>query len=195
MPTIRSFIALNLTADIHRQLDEIIQSLKQQTTIVRWVPSQNIHLTLKFLGDVSLANIETLQRVLAGEAARHAPFTFTVSGFGAFPNTRWPRVLWVGVQAPAALTAAQHGIEAETQRLGYTGEERPFSPHLTLGRVSNNASPQEARRLSDALTQVKIGELGQVMVKSIVLYRSDLNSGGAAYTPLASFPLGNSHNP
>lgn len=195
MPTIRSFIALNLTADIHRQLDEIIQSLKQQTTIVRWVPSQNIHLTLKFLGDVSLANIETLQRVLAGEAARHAPFTFTVSGFGAFPNTRWPRVLWVGVQAPAALTAAQHGIEAETQRLGYTGEERPFSPHLTLGRVSNNASPQEARRLSDALTQVKIGELGQVMVKSVYLYRSDLNPGGATYTPLASFPLGNSHNP
>jgi len=195
MPTIRSFIALNLTADIHRQLDDIILSLKQQTTIVRWVPSQNIHLTLKFLGDVSLANIETLQRVLAGEAARHAPFTFTVGGFGAFPNTRWPRVLWVGVQAPAALNTAQHGIEAETQRLGYTGEERPFSPHLTLGRVSNNASPQEARRLSDALAQVKIGELGQVMVKSIDLYRSDLNPGGAAYTPLASFPLGNSHNP
>ena len=195
MPTIRSFIALNLTADIHRQLDDIIQSLKQQTTIVRWVPSQNIHLTLKFLGDVSLANIETLQRVLAGEAARHAPFTFTVGGFGAFPNTRWPRVLWVGVQAPAALNTAQHGIEAETQRLGYTGEERPFSPHLTLGRVSNNASPQEARRLSDALAQVKIGELGQVMVKSVYLYRSDLNPGGATYTPLASFPLGNSHNP
>lgn len=195
MPTIRSFIALNLTADIHRQLDDIILSLKQQTTIVRWVPSQNIHLTLKFLGDVSLANIETLQRVLAGEAARHAPFTFTVGGFGAFPNTRWPRVLWVGVQAPAALNTAQHGIEAETQRLGYTGEERPFSPHLTLGRVSNNASPQEARRLSDALAQVKIGELGQVMVKSVYLYRSDLNPGGATYTPLASFPLGNSHNP
>lgn len=195
MPTIRSFIALNLTADIQRQLDDIIQSLKQQTTIVRWVPSQNIHLTLKFLGDVSLANIETLQRVLAGEAARHAPFTFTVGGFGAFPNTRWPRVLWVGVQAPPALTAAQRGIEAETQRLGYTNEERPFSPHLTMGRVSNNASPQEARRLSEALAQVKIGELGQVMVKSVYLYRSDLNPGGAVYTPLASFPLGNSHNP
>lgn len=173
-------------------MDRISEELRSNLpgVPIRWVPGENIHLTLKFLGNVSTANLEVLEKILQVEAANHQPFEMSIGELGAFPSNRRPRVLWIRVQAPPELMDVQRGIEAETTRLGYPSEQRPFSPHLTLGRVSRNAKSHETRKISEALETVKVGFLGAMWVRAIMLYRSDLRPGGAVYTCLhkAEFP-------
>ncbi len=190
MTAICSFIAIEFPESIHEKLDEVIQRLRQNNAgTVRWVPAQNIHLTLKFLGDISPANLDMLCKILAAESSRHAPFSVKVGGLGAFPSARRPRVIWIGITDTPALDALQHGVETETRRLGYAPEERPFSPHLTLGRVAHNVLPDQIRQLSDALIETKVGNLGTVEVQKLTVFRSDLQPGGAVYTPLFSCAL------
>ncbi len=185
MTAIRSFIAIHLSEETQQKIDRIIQQLEQKIDApVRWVRPQNIHLTLKFLGDVSPSNLEHLENILQAEADELQPFEFSIGGLGAFPNPRHPRVIWIGVQAPEALYNLQSHIETETHKLGYASEERKFSPHLTLGRVSRNASPIEVRELSDVLNTMKVGQIDTVHVQDIHLFRSDLKPGGAVYTSL-----------
>ncbi|HSO27070.1 MAG TPA: RNA 2',3'-cyclic phosphodiesterase, partial [Anaerolineales bacterium] len=113
---IRAFIAIELSPEIRARLEEVIQTLKSrlEPSAVRWTPANNIHLTLKFLGNVSDTNIEVLQKLLGATIGNHDPFEISVGDIGAFPSTRRPRVLWSGVQAPADLAQLQHAIEAET---------------------------------------------------------------------------------
>ncbi|MDD2695671.1 MAG: RNA 2',3'-cyclic phosphodiesterase [Anaerolineales bacterium] len=185
---IRAFIAIEMSPEIQRALDQVSAQLRAGLTDapVRWVRAENIHLTLKFLGDVSISNLEMLQKMLAAEVSGHVPFEMSVGEIGAFPNTRRPRVLWIKVQAPQDLTTLQYGIEALTERLGYPREERPFFPHLTLGRISRGANPGDIRRVSEALETFKVGFLGATRVAAVNLYRSDLGPSGAAYTCLFS---------
>jgi RNA 2',3'-cyclic 3'-phosphodiesterase len=190
MTAIRAFIAIDLPAVLRARLDSIIDNLKSVSPgAVRWVPSKNIHLTLKFLGDISPANLQVLSKIIAAETQNCPPFDMEVGGVGAFPNDRRPRVVWVGVKAPSALENLQRSIEAETRRLGYTPEERPFSPHLTIGRVTHNAKPQDIRQLSETLVNLDTGNLGRVTVEKIFLFRSDLYPSGAVYRPLFSCNL------
>jgi 2'-5' RNA ligase len=191
MSVIRAFIAIEMSPEIQRRLDQVSDELKLRLKDipVRWVPVENIHLTLKFLGDVSVANLEVLKKILQSEIAGHHPFEMSVGELGAFPSIRRPRVIWVKVQAPAELEAVQHGIETESTRLGYSREERAFSPHLTLGRVSRNASSRDIRRISEVLETYKVGFLGAARVQAVRLFRSDLQPGGAVYTCLFSAPL------
>ena len=156
---------------------------------VRWVPGENIHLTIKFLGDVSVANLEMLQKILQTEAKQHSCFEFSVGNLGAFPSISRPRVIWVGVEAPPELAALQRGIEVETARLGYAREKRSYSPHLTLGRVSRNADPENTRQIRTVLKNCTIGFLGAARVQEVHLYRSELQTGGAVYTRIFSAPL------
>jgi RNA 2',3'-cyclic 3'-phosphodiesterase len=187
---IRAFIAIDLPETIQSNLDRIIKRLDTPSTAaVHWVPASNIHLTLKFLGEISSSNLELLKKILQSEITRHKSFEISVGGIGAFPNIHRPRVIWVGIQAPPDLTSLQRAVEAETVHLGYSPEEREFSPHLTLGRVAHNATPQNIQQVAEALAQEKIGDLGKVCVKSVVLYRSDLQPSGAVYTPLFSTNL------
>ncbi len=194
MEAIRAFVAIELPETLRQKLDAVEQQIQAQAggsrhRAVRWVPASNMHLTLKFLGEVSTANMQSLARMLQREAARHAPFTIQVGGLGAFPNPRRPRVIWVGTQAPPDLESLQKAIEAETQQLGYPAEERPFSPHLTLGRISQNARPEEVSQVAKALSEVEVGVLGEVRVEQVHLFRSDLHPSGAVYTALYHFPL------
>jgi len=100
---------------------------------------------------VSLANIDMLKNILQTEVEGHHPFEISVGGLGAFPTSRRPRVVWVGVEAPAELAAVQNGVESAMARLGYAREDRPFSPHLTLGRVSRNAIGLDERHIGEAI--------------------------------------------
>jgi len=191
MAVIRAFIAIDLSAEIIQRLEEVAGQLKQRLAgmQIRWVPVENIHLTLKFLGDVSLTNLEVLKKILLSEASNHPTFEMSVGELGAFPSLRRPRVIWVGVTAPSELNALQHGIESETARLGYQRENRGFSPHLTLGRVSRNSPSQEARQIGQVLDSFKVGFLGATRVLEVYLYRSDLRPGGAVYTRLMTASL------
>ncbi len=194
MEAIRAFIAIELPEELRRQLSAVGKQIQEQAgetarRAVRWVPAANMHLTLKFLGEVSRANLTVLAGMLAAEAARHATFKFTVGGLGAFPNTRRPRVVWVGSEAPPDMAQLQHAIDLETQRLGYPGEDRPYSPHLTLGRVNQNAQPEAVAQLARVLNEVKVGQLGEVTVDAVHLFQSDLRPTGSVYTSLYRFPL------
>ena len=183
--------APSLSAEIIQRLEEVAGQLKQRLAgmQIRWVPVENIHLTLKFLGDVSMTNLEVLKKILLSESSNHPTFEMSVGELGAFPSLRRPRVIWVGITAPSELNALQHGIETETARLGYQHENRDFSPHLTLGRVSRNASSQEAHQIGQVLDSFKVGFLGATRVREVYLYRSDLRPGGAVYTRLMTAAL------
>jgi len=191
MSVIRAFIAIDLSADIQLRLDKVVHDYKIQLANIpiRWVPASNIHLTLKFLGDVSLSNLNILTDMIQTEISSHHQFDISVGGSGAYPNLRQPRIIWVGVEAPPELIAIQNGIESTTGRLGYTREERAFSPHLTLGRVSRNATAQDIKAISKAIEATKVGFLGATCVEKIYLYRSDLQPTGAVYTQIFSSSL------
>jgi len=191
MSVIRAFIAIDLSPEIRRMLEQVTMQLRERMVDVpiRWVPAQNIHLTLMFLGDVSVKNLEMLKKVLQNEVSSHHSFEFSVGGVGAFPNNRHARVVWVGVEAPAELLNVQRGIETAVSRLGYAREERPFSAHLTLGRVSRNATSKDIHLISDVLESTKVGFLGVAQVDAIHLLKSDLRPAGAVYSRVFSTPL------
>jgi 2'-5' RNA ligase len=191
MSVIRAFIAIDLSEEIEQRLEDVIRNFKNQllNIPVRWVPAANIHLTLKFLGDVSLSNLDMLTEMIQAEISTHHEFEISVGGSGAFPNLRQPRIIWIGVEAPAELMAIQNGIETTTGRLGYAREERAFSPHLTLGRVSRNASAQDIKVISKVIESSRIGFLGATCVEKVHLYRSDLQPTGAVYTKIFSSSL------
>jgi 2'-5' RNA ligase len=191
MSVIRAFIAIDLSPEIHQRLKEVLDNYREQLIKIpiRWVVVTNIHLTLKFLGDVSLSNLNLLTDMIQAEVSSHHQFEISVGGSGAYPNNRQPRVIWVGVEAPQELVAILNGIENATARLGYAREERAFSPHLTLGRVSRNATSHDVKAISQTLDQTRVGFLGATCVEKIHLYRSDLRPTGAVYTQIFSSVL------
>jgi 2'-5' RNA ligase len=192
MSVIRAFIAIDLPPDVQDCLEQVSANLKEQVgeKSVRWVSVPNIHLTLKFLGDVSENNLDVLKEIIRAEAALQKPMEFSVGRLGAFPKMVRPRVIWVGVEAPQELVSLQRGIEVRTAKVGYPKDKRKFSPHLTLGRVSRNATPGEVREIGEVLSASKVGFLGVARVPEIHLFRSDLKPTGAVYSKLFSAPLG-----
>jgi len=188
---IRAFIAIDLSPEIQHQLSDVLERFTTQldTLPIRWVGVNNIHLTLKFLGDVSLSNLMLLTDMIKSEISSHNQFEISIGGAGAFPNNRQPRVIWVGVEGPQELLIIQNGIETAAARLGYVKEERAFSPHLTLGRISRNATSPDIKLISQILEKTRIGFLGATWVDQVHLYRSDLRPAGAVYTKIFSTPL------
>jgi len=186
MSVIRAFIAVDLPTDIQDCLSSVSKRLKEQMgpVPIRWVSPENIHLTLKFLGDVSLPNVDVLTDLINLEAASLKPMVISVGGVGAYPKVRSPRVIWVGIEASQEMYSLQRSIDSQLNKIGYAPDRRSFSPHLTLGRVSRNALPQEVRKIGDVLSSQKIGFLGVARILGIHLYRSDLQPSGAVYTKL-----------
>ena len=188
MEVIRAFIAINLPPEILERIEQVSLDLRtrMKTVPVRWVPTENIHLTLKFLGTVSTANLEILKDILGKVVSNHHECDISVGGIGAFPKPQNPRVIWVGMEIPQELETLQRNIEIETARLGYSREHRPFSAHLTFGRVSRNASAQDVHTIAEILEDIKVGFLGATRLRTVYLYRSDLKPEGAKYTPIYS---------
>ena len=191
MSLLRAFIAVEIPPDIHKAIESKTAPLRAalDSSLVRWVPTTNIHLTLKFLGDVSPANVEMLSQMLSVEVSQHRSFALKFGGLGAFPNHRRPRVIWIGIQAPAGFEALQHGIEAAAATLGYPAEKRPFSPHLTIGRVKQKVGSVGMQNIRAALEKTQVGMLGSAQVTAVHLFKSDLKPTGAVYTRLSSAPL------
>ena len=191
MSLLRAFIAIELpknTLDaIEKQTTRLHQILGNES--IRWVPTQNMHLTLKFLGDIATSHMEFLKQLLIREAASHSQFNLQLGGLGSFPTSRRPRLLWIGIHAPANLVSLQKSIEAGASRLGYEQEERVFSPHLTIGRTRQSISPPELQKIRAALDTIQLGNIGTARVDSIHLIKSDLQPSGSIYTKLFSAPL------
>ena len=188
---LRSFIAVEVPVEIQNAIAHSTASLQKALPkpTVRWVAPQNVHLTLKFLGDVSPANLERIADGLKMEAAAHGAFSMSVGGLGAFPTSRRARVIWIGLEAPPSLVALQRGVEATAARLGYTQEDRPFSPHLTIGRVGQNIAANDLQKIRTALEGTTVGSLGIVKVDAIHIFKSDLRPGGSVYPHLYALPM------
>jgi 2'-5' RNA ligase len=194
MSLLRTFIAIDFPVPvcdaIQKQTDRLRQTLGNE--FVRWVPTQNMHLTLKFLGDTSTSYLDFLKQMLVREADSHPQFDLQLGGLGSFPTRRNPRLLWIGIHAPSDLASLQRNVEAGASRLGYKTEERAFSPHLTIGRARQNATLSELQKIRAALDAIQLGNIGTARVDSIHLYKSDLQPGGSIYTKLFSAPLSKS---
>jgi RNA 2',3'-cyclic 3'-phosphodiesterase len=181
----RTFVALNLPADARLELHAALEPLRQRPVPVRWADADALHLTLKFLGEIEGVEVARIQESMAALVQRHDPVTLDIAGFGAFPSLRRASVLWIGVEASAALAALQRDVELAFSRLGYAREQRPFRPHITVGRTRSGGRPPDIERLaSDA------GSTARVTVSTLDLMRSHFGGTGARYEPLLRLPLG-----
>ena len=193
MSLLRAFIAFEIPPKVQEDIYRVTSNLRRGTgSLIRWVPSENMHLTLKFLGDISPANVEFLTQMIRTEADAYNCFEISLTGLGSFPSSKRPRVIYIGIQAPAELESLQHAIETTTRRLGYASDPntgRSFSPHLTIGRVKQNISAADQQQIRRALEATKIDSLGTARVDSVHLYKSDLKPTGSVYTKLFSAPL------
>jgi 2'-5' RNA ligase len=190
--TLRTFIAVPLSAEVERGLDDVQRQLRRAVPerCVRWVNPSGIHLTLHFLGDILPERVEPVKAALAAVSRNIPPFQFYAGELGAFPNLNRPRVVWVGVQDPSSWLALLHEAVSEAMgRLGFQPERRRFSPHLTLGRVRRNTDRRDAATLGEVIARTKIGTLGIVPVRDVVFFKSVLKPTGAEYTPLGTFRL------
>lgn len=190
MSLLRAFVAVELPVEIRQAAGNATSVLQKKIgSLVRWVPAENMHLTLKFLGDIAPSNVDMLAQMLRAEADLFNCFELRFAGLGSFPSLKRPRVIYIGIQAPTVLEALQRGIESASYRLGYESEERGFSPHLTIGRVKQNVAGTEQQTIRRALEETKIDALGTARVDSVHLYKSDLQPTGSVYTRLFSAPL------
>lgn len=192
MQPIRTFIAIELNDALHHALADVQARFKREeiARAIRWVAPENIHITLKFLGDVDATHLPALERAIARVCNEFAPFTLTIGGAGAFPNTRKPNVIWVGARGQVDVAARlAEQIDAACATFGFAREERAFTPHLTLGRVKRDASPSERQRIGALIESAHISDLGELRVERVAVMKSDLTPEGSVYTRLAECAL------
>jgi len=169
-------------------LGEAIEHLRLAASDVAWVVPGNLHFTLKFLGAVPEARIEAIAGALSEAGRAASPFEARIRGLGAFPSAACPRVVWAGVTDGAAqMTELARRVDTALAALGFAREERPFSPHVTLGRARR---PGRNPALADALERATAREFGRIPVPSASLMRSELGPRGARYTELVTARLG-----
>ncbi len=185
--SIRCFVAIRLDPALRPAAARIQAELGRTRVAVKWVEPENLHLTLKFLGEVPARQTDRIVAVLEQACRGQAPFELELAGLGAFPGARAPRVVWIGVRDGLAALAALAGrVEDALVALGFEREARPFSAHLTLGRIRE---PERARPLGRALEAGGPAVLGRMAADAVWLMRSDLRPAGPVYTSLARLAL------
>ena len=189
---LRTFIAIELDETLRIAIGRVQGKFKRLAPPggVKWVASDSIHLTLKFLGDTPRSRIPQLEAALQAACAAFAPFEFTVEGRGCFPNIHRPRVIWVAVRDKGqALARLQQDVEKCVAPLGWPTEERGFSPHLTVGRVAKGADRATETEIGQIVERSVVEQIGVQRVTAVSLIQSDLRPTGAVYTELLSVPL------
>ena len=191
--TVRVFVALDLPAEAKETLRATVSTLEQELSPgVRWVRSEGIHLTLKFLGNVDAGLVPDLLRAMEASAREfdRDSFRLNLSGLGVFPNAREPRVLWAGVAGEMEpLAALQELVDVAISELGFSRERRPFRPHLTIGRVRDQVLPEERRRIGEVMRETKLPPTDSWQVDEMHLIRSTLTPQGAIYVSIGSTSL------
>ncbi len=188
----RLFIAVNLPDDTRDALARAATPLRDGYSAVRWVRSENIHLTLKFLGNIDPSLVAGLLEAMksVAQATPGERFSLHLSGLGLFPNPDQPRVLWAGLDGDlAALRALQEKMEEAMADLGFARDRRPFSPHLTLGRVRAGVSADLRRQVGSTLTGMAMEDGEPWEPEAVHLIQSTLTPQGAVYTKLGSVPI------
>ncbi len=185
--TIRTFICIEVPRAIKERIESLQLALRRNNAQISWVKPSNIHLTIKFLGDVPLSKIESLCDSVERAAKGLSEFDIEVSTAGCFPSARSPRVLWVGLgNMPDGLKQLHANVESELARAGFPREQKRFSPHLTIGRVRG---PQNAAQTAEDLIAQGFAQ-ETFRATEVIVMRSELNSSGSIYTPQAIIKLG-----
>lgn len=185
---IRTFLAIELPKPIQKRLKEVQQELKESQADVRWVDPESIHLTLKFFGHIEEKEIESIRKAIEKPVQRTPIFSLKVKGMGGFPDLKNPRVLWIGLEEDGSLLSSLHKeLENALEKIGFKPEDRPFHPHLTLGRVK---SLRGKALLLGKMDKYKGEFFGEFPVERVVLFKSDLRPTGPIYTPLKEVRLG-----
>ena len=186
--TLRAFIAIEVPTDITEALVEAERTLQTQCRAgVKWVPAQNMHLTLKFLGDVALTQLPEVIAAVEHEAMGAHPLHLAVASFGAFPNRSQPGVVWAGLAGDIEeLSSLASRIDVRLHRMGFPLDTRPFAPHLTLGRVRQEVPVVDRRALGYAVAALSVAPGLEFRADSVNVMRSELRPEGAEYTRLSS---------
>jgi 2'-5' RNA ligase len=191
MEQIRSFIAIELPDELKQvitRLQEQLQSGSQAP--VKWVDPYSIHLTLKFLGNISTDSVDKITVALEEAVRGMLPFHLEVKGLGAFPSLKQARVVWVGVTGEIdRLKQLQQRIESGLTPLGFVPESRPFTPHLTLARLRDRATPDERQSLGQLIASTSLATAYTIDVDTVHLMRSQLTREGAIYSRISSVRL------
>jgi 2'-5' RNA ligase len=181
----RLFVALEIPTEVRENLAALIESLRAVPPKARWVRPENLHVTLKFIGEVPETKLSVIRAALASVRSEQ-PVTLDFRGLGFFPNEKHPRVFWVGIEASPNLKTLAAEIDGTTEKLGIPREQRPFSPHLTLARFEPPRLPETLR----AAIQENAGcEFGSLHASQFHLIESKLKPSGAEYTTVESFPF------
>jgi len=191
MEPVRCFVAVELPDEVKAGLKELQAKLMSGAQApAKWVDPYSIHLTLKFLGGVAASRIAPITAAIEEAARGIAPFSLKVEGLGAFPNLRQPQVVWVGVSGEVdRLAQLQQRLESSLARLGFAPENRRFSPHLTLARVRDQASPLEREGLGSLISGTGFEAGHSFRVDSVSLMKSQLTREGAIYSRLGAAAL------
>ncbi|MBN3038879.1 MAG: RNA 2',3'-cyclic phosphodiesterase [Candidatus Omnitrophica bacterium] len=186
MQTLRSFIALEISPEIQKELGQIQDQLGKTGADVKWVKTTGIHLTLKFLGDVSLELLEEIKKVTKQLSEESKSFEMELSHLGAFPTISHPRVIWVGIEKGKEQAQQMAKIlEERLQNFGFLPERRPFKAHLTLGRVRSARNRDQLKKPLESISVTK----KTMRIEKLTLFKSTLTPQGALYEPLQEAKL------
>ena len=187
MNTIRAFIAVEIDQPNKQKISDLISNLKKSKADVKWITEDQMHLTLKFLGNIDKDKVQDISNTLSNISNNFKSFTISLSNIGVFPNLNRPRVIWLGVDKGADyLKNLSERIENELEKLGFEKEDREFNPHLTLGRVKTSKDLSELKKL---INETQFNSENWVEINKLILFQSTLTSKSAIYDALTKVKL------
>ena len=184
MSSVRVFLGVPLTAELQKTIRSLQDNLKGRICDIRWSRPENLHLTLHFFGETEQENLEKIRVSVLSVKHCHRPFQVDVIGLGAFPSLRRPRVIWLGLNPQDQLEQLYNDCQRALRKAGLVTDSRPYSPHLTIGRVK-----QRAKELTILGAEHRDKLIGQLPIDRLVLYESRLRPGGAEHIPLFTIGL------
>ena len=192
MAVIRAFIAVTLPPEVRHFLTDLQRKVRQAADVpVKWVETENLHLTLAFLGNVDETKTPDISKIMHTAAAGAQPLTLKVAGLGVFPNPRRPRIVWAGLTGDVPeLQRLQWAVAEGLATLGFPRDDKPFRPHLTLGRVRDSASSVQSETLGRAVAGLAATGERSFSVADVHLIKSQLTGSGPIYTVIGSAKLG-----
>lgn len=185
MSQIRAFLAIDLDDDLKPKINRIIKEFKKTDARIKYVELTNLHLTLKFFGDIDTDGLDLLEEAISNVVSQFDSFKIKIKGCGAFPNTNRIKVIWVGIDDDAIIKDLHDSLDKEFVRLGFD-KDRKFSTHLTIGRMKSAKSKNKVKSTIEEFGDVEVGEME---VTHITLKKSTLTPAGPIYEDLKIFEL------
>lgn len=181
----RAFLAADIDEELKEKIADVQKQLKEADAPVKFVEPHNLHFTFKFFGEIDEEKAEQIVRAVETKVQNYAPFEISIKGVGVFPNTRYIRVVWLGVEDSEPFSKLQMAMDEDFKKMGFK-KERSYVPHLTMGRV-RGAKNKDA--LLSRIDELKEVEIGKMRIEKLVLKESVLKRDGPVYTTVNEFDL------